>query len=443
MDFNYYELLGIGKDATDKEIKKAYSETVKQYHPDVNKAPGATALARFCNVARETLLDPTKRKEYDRSLEAGSTSQRQRKESDKATEDIVFPPQMEMTMEQFEKTHVLAFNNVDFNVRKMLIEETDDVILWLMTEDDTLAAQYQVLPNPNAPGVVLYLRRNESKQNNDSPDQRQKKSKKEEKRDDHKRDSNWNTSQQSSPNEKMTLADFILYHVKDERGWRDHENGSVKNIDEHITLYFNRSENSFIFEDTEDNIKIKLLPDGEIIDMNEAEKQIEEENKEQKDAFSFKIVETNREREYWAYKIKAKERLPFRILLVPLMPIIFIIRVFALIFGRIHAIFGTILFALALAIFSVSGVVLLLHWLEVNIIFLRMLDNNTLNAFFTLLWVCPIVAALTFKATTVGVWISTNGEKLLYGCANFIRYGLWIPVKPEYVRKYINERLEE
>ena len=66
MDF--YELLGIKKDATKEEIKKAYRDMVKRYHPDVNKSDEASKIIISLNEAKETLLDDNKRCEYDKLL---------------------------------------------------------------------------------------------------------------------------------------------------------------------------------------------------------------------------------------------------------------------------------------------------------------------------------------------------------------------------------------
>ncbi len=68
MDYkDYYAILGVGKDATEEEIKKAYRKLARKHHPDVN--PGdATAESKFkdINEAQEVLLDAEKRKLYDR-----------------------------------------------------------------------------------------------------------------------------------------------------------------------------------------------------------------------------------------------------------------------------------------------------------------------------------------------------------------------------------------
>lgn len=66
---DYYELLGINKDASEQEIKSAYRKMAKKYHPDVNKNEDANKIIISLNEAKETLLDSQKRKEYDLLLE--------------------------------------------------------------------------------------------------------------------------------------------------------------------------------------------------------------------------------------------------------------------------------------------------------------------------------------------------------------------------------------
>ena len=62
---NYYDLLGIDKNASEEEIKKAYRSQAKKWHPDLNKDPDAPNMAKKINEAKEILLDEKKRKEYD------------------------------------------------------------------------------------------------------------------------------------------------------------------------------------------------------------------------------------------------------------------------------------------------------------------------------------------------------------------------------------------
>ncbi len=62
---NYYEILGVKRDATGDQIRKAYRKLAKQYHPDVNKDPGAEAKYKEINEAYEVLKDAEKRSRYD------------------------------------------------------------------------------------------------------------------------------------------------------------------------------------------------------------------------------------------------------------------------------------------------------------------------------------------------------------------------------------------
>ncbi|GFY63866.1 dnaJ homolog subfamily B member 12 [Trichonephila inaurata madagascariensis] len=62
---DFYEILGVPKDAGDSEIKKQYRKLALQFHPDKNKAPGATEAFKAIGNAFAVLSDPEKRKQYD------------------------------------------------------------------------------------------------------------------------------------------------------------------------------------------------------------------------------------------------------------------------------------------------------------------------------------------------------------------------------------------
>jgi len=72
MEFkDYYKVMGVAEDATEADIKKAWRKLAKQFHPDVNKDPGAEAKFKEINEANEVLKDSKKRAAYDQVRAGG------------------------------------------------------------------------------------------------------------------------------------------------------------------------------------------------------------------------------------------------------------------------------------------------------------------------------------------------------------------------------------
>ena len=67
LEKDYYAVLGLKKDASDDDIKRAFRKLARQYHPDQNKAPEAEQKFKDITEAHDVLSDPKSRQEYDQA----------------------------------------------------------------------------------------------------------------------------------------------------------------------------------------------------------------------------------------------------------------------------------------------------------------------------------------------------------------------------------------
>ncbi|MQG09807.1 MAG: molecular chaperone DnaJ, partial [SAR202 cluster bacterium] len=68
---DYYEILGLSRNANSEEIKKAFRQQALKYHPDKNKDPDASERFKEVNEAYQVLSDPEKKSQYDQFGHAG------------------------------------------------------------------------------------------------------------------------------------------------------------------------------------------------------------------------------------------------------------------------------------------------------------------------------------------------------------------------------------
>lgn len=89
---DYYDILGVARDASDDAIKKAFREKARTMHPDVNKAPDAEERFKEISEAYETLSDPSKRRRYDAMRRGGFSPQRPGPSAGPAGQGAPFDP---------------------------------------------------------------------------------------------------------------------------------------------------------------------------------------------------------------------------------------------------------------------------------------------------------------------------------------------------------------
>lgn len=105
----HYRILGLEKEASQLEIKKAYRKMARLYHPDLN--PGKNAQERFIRVkiAYDTLCDPLKREDYDSGFSYKKTSHPQQKQKNRAQKKAAPAKRKEPAFEAAKILRLLVF----------------------------------------------------------------------------------------------------------------------------------------------------------------------------------------------------------------------------------------------------------------------------------------------------------------------------------------------
>lgn len=102
---NYYQILGVEKDATPEQVKQAYRKLAFQYHPDRNmNDPDASRKMMEINEAYATLSDPRKRQEYDLLGERYGSSASDQFRQAHSQEDIFRGSDIDQIFEEFAKS---------------------------------------------------------------------------------------------------------------------------------------------------------------------------------------------------------------------------------------------------------------------------------------------------------------------------------------------------
>lgn len=130
---NYYEILGIKRDASQEEIKKAFRKLAKQYHPDVNgKNCEADEKFRKINEAYNVLNKESSREEYDLKLDNaqkgpnGFKYNSQKKESSKTNNyQNININDIEKSFENFFGFNPKSKEKVNKETKKNPIDTTD------------------------------------------------------------------------------------------------------------------------------------------------------------------------------------------------------------------------------------------------------------------------------------------------------------------------------